>query len=88
MEISNIFHYPAPYTKSCLIEVDVSYFANRPYYVSASWFVVTDQTIVGVGVFITSTTVDYLSAHAAEMYRFLPSLQRINKLFANNEDTT
>ena len=55
---------------------------------SASWFLSADQTIIGVGDFITSTIPDYRSACAAEMYGCLETLQTIDKLFADNEDAT
>ena len=50
----------------------------------ASWFVIADQTIIGVGDFITSTTPNYLSAYAAETCGCLIALQSIDKLFVKN----
>ena len=54
----------------------------------ASWFVIVDQTIIGVGNFITSTTPDYRSVCSAEMCSCLESLQSIDTLFVGNEYST
>ena len=55
---------------------------------SASWFVIADQTMMGVSDFVTSTTLDYRSAYAAEMFGCLADLQSIDRLFFDNEDAT
>ena len=70
------------------MSVDESNFTNRPWHVSTSWFIVTDQTITGVRDFITSTTPDYRSECTAEICRCLAALQITDKLFVGNEDAT
>ena len=49
----------------CSIVVDGSFFPNRQWHISVFWFVVSDSMIIGAGDFITSSTADYRSAHAA-----------------------
>ena len=51
-------NYTIQYLKSkrCTIVVDGSFYPNRPWHISASWFVVADRTIIGAGNFLTSTT--------------------------------
>ena len=55
---------------------------------SASRSLIVDQTIIGVGDFITSTTPGYRSACAAEMCGYLVDLQITHKLFDDNEIAT
>ena len=65
-------------SKRCSIVVDGSFFPQRLWHISASWYVVSDSTIIGAGNFITSATTDYRSAHAAELCRYLADLQSID----------
>ena len=53
----------------------------------SSFFVVADRILMGTGDFISSNTLYYRSACAAEMCGCLASLQFINKLFVNNDDS-
>ena len=55
---------------------------------SASWFVVTAQTLIGARDFVSSTTPDYQLAHVPEMCRCLAALQSISNLFLHNKDPT
>ena len=68
--------------------MDGSYFPNRPCHMSVSWFVISDQTAIGVGDFITSTNPDYQLECAAEMCFYLAALQRMHALCVDNEDAT
>ena len=65
-----------------LVEVYSSCFPNIPWHMSASYFVVVDRTIFRTGYFISLTTPEHRSKHAAESCGCLAALQRIDKLFS------
>ena len=53
----------------------------------ASSFVFTERTIIGPGYFLTSTTLDYCSAHVVEICGCLVALQSIDDLFSDDDDS-
>ena len=51
----------------CSIVVDGSFFTRRLWHISASWFVVACNRIIGTGDFLCTATTDYQSACTAEI---------------------
>ena len=67
--------------------IDGLLFHNRPWLISASWFVIADDIILGAGDFITSVSADYRSTCAAELCRCLAAMQSVGYLFTNSNSS-
>ena len=72
----------------CTIVVDRSFFPNRPWHISASWYVVSDNKIISTGDFITFSTTDYRPARAAELCGCLASIQNIDYFLSELNEST
>ena len=75
-------------SKRCSIVVDGSFFPNRPWHISASWYVLSDSIIIGAGDFIISSSADYRSVYAAYLCGALVALQSIDYYLSNLNDSS
>ena len=75
------------HTARCSIVVDGSFFPQRPWHISASWYAIADNIIIGSGDFISSASTDCRSTYATELCGVLAALQSIDYyLWQSKED--
>lgn len=73
-------------SSNCIISVDGSFFPHRPEHISAVWFVTVNETIIGLGDFLSSASLDCRSTCAAELCGVLAALQHVDHCMSQTQN--